>query len=141
MKRIKYIVVLFSPLLFNGYAFGHSGDVNQLHCHNDNKGHGYHCSDTCVLVTPQPRTTEQSGNSSGDLEYGAPAQIYSVQTMLGMLGFEPGEADGLLGSKTVSAIKHFQQSVGYANPTGKLDNDLIAQLARAIECANSAREQ
>lgn len=53
--------------------------------------------------------------------------IRNIQAILNKNGFDAGQPDGKLGSKTVSAIKAFQTSVGQ-EPTGKVSNELVRAL-------------
>lgn len=47
-------------------------------------------------------------------------EVYQIQKKLKALGYDPGSADGVLGSKTRSAIKRFQRDNGLP-VTGKID--------------------
>ncbi|HWT29984.1 MAG TPA: SEL1-like repeat protein, partial [Propylenella sp.] len=50
-----------------------------------------------------------------------------VQSLLAERGFDPGPADGLLGSQTIRAISAFQEEAGLP-PTGVIDPNLVAAL-------------
>ncbi|WP_110032165.1 peptidoglycan-binding protein [Hoeflea marina] len=53
--------------------------------------------------------------------------IRNIQAILNKLGFDAGTADGVMGAKTVSAIKAFQQSAGM-EPTGEITDVLVREL-------------
>jgi peptidoglycan hydrolase-like protein with peptidoglycan-binding domain len=53
-------------------------------------------------------------------------RVEEIQGILKEAGFEPGQADGMLGAKTREAIKGFQKKKGL-KPTGKIDS--LTQLA------------
>jgi len=59
------------------------------------------------------------------------ASIRLLQQELKNLGFDPGEVDGLFGSKTIAALKAFQKSKGLPQ-TGKLDAATDAALTEAM---------
>jgi len=50
----------------------------------------------------------------------SPGNIFAVQKKLLMLGYAPGQADGMMGRKTEEAIRHFQHDNGLP-PTGRVD--------------------
>ena len=56
--------------------------------------------------------------------------IQKTQDILTNLGFNPGPADGMMGKRTVSAIKLFQSRAGIA-VTGKVSPDLLNALENA----------
>jgi localization factor PodJL len=55
--------------------------------------------------------------------------IRNIQAILNMNGFDAGKADGEMGTKTVSAIKAFQKSVGQ-QPSGEIDDALVKELLK-----------
>lgn len=56
--------------------------------------------------------------------------ILKTQSILTTLGFKPGPADGLMGAKTVNAIKKFQKRAG-VKINGKVTPELISALEKA----------
>src|SRR3546814_8814118 len=63
-------------------------------------------------------------------------------SLLGALGYRPGEADGLSGTRTRSAVRAFQEAVGLT-PDGRVDDALVHRLAaerqkRLVEQAQEA---
>lgn len=58
---------------------------------------------------------------------GNPLQVQAVQTALARLGYLSGQADGVLGSQTASAIREYQRSQGIA-VTGTVTPELIERL-------------
>lgn len=53
--------------------------------------------------------------------------IRNIQAILGKNGFDAGTPDGVMGAKTVSAIKAFQTSIGQ-EPTGQITDKLVNEL-------------
>jgi localization factor PodJL len=53
--------------------------------------------------------------------------ITYIQAMLNKNGFDVGRPDGVMGAKTVAAIKQFQSSVGQ-QPTGDINDALVKEL-------------
>ncbi|MDA4848061.1 peptidoglycan-binding protein [Hoeflea poritis] len=53
--------------------------------------------------------------------------VKNIQAILTKNGFDTGGVDGIMGARTVSAIKSFQESVGL-EPTGEVDDALVKQL-------------
>ena len=53
--------------------------------------------------------------------------VRAAQIYLQFKGFDPHGIDGVAGQGTISAVKAFQNSIG-ANPTGIIDDDLLAAL-------------
>ena len=53
--------------------------------------------------------------------------IRNIQAILNNNGFDAGPADGIMGTKTVNAIKAFQTSVGM-EPTGEVTDELVRKL-------------
>ena len=53
--------------------------------------------------------------------------ITYIQAMLNKNGFDVGRPDGVMGGKTVAAIKQFQSSVGQ-QPTGEINDALVKEL-------------
>ncbi|MEX6504914.1 peptidoglycan-binding protein [Jiella sp. M17.18] len=55
--------------------------------------------------------------------------IRNIQTILTKLGYDPGTPDGIVGTKTTEAIKHFQKDTGLT-PNGDIDEALIRALLK-----------
>jgi ankyrin repeat protein len=55
--------------------------------------------------------------------------VYQVQKNLRELGYDPGSTDGILGKKTISAVKSFQQDNGLP-VTGQLDEQTRTNLLK-----------
>ena len=53
--------------------------------------------------------------------------IRNIQAILNNNGFDAGQPDGELGTKTVAAIKSFQKSIGQ-EPSGKINDDTVKAL-------------
>lgn len=56
-----------------------------------------------------------------------PTIVSQVQDILNKLGYDAGQADGLIGPKTAEAISSFEQSIGM-NPSGAINPRLLAVL-------------
>ena len=56
--------------------------------------------------------------------------VKAVQNKLSEMGYEPGEADGLYGSKTAEAISAFQRDK-QLQVNGKISKELVATLLQA----------
>ncbi|WP_029041646.1 peptidoglycan-binding protein [Cucumibacter marinus] len=56
-----------------------------------------------------------------------PTIVSQVQDILNKLGYDAGQADGLIGPKTADAISSFEQSIGM-NPSGAINPRLLAVL-------------
>ncbi|HVY19425.1 MAG TPA: peptidoglycan-binding protein [Bauldia sp.] len=55
--------------------------------------------------------------------------VMKIQTLLAEAGYDPGPADGLVGPKTVDAVKAFQHKQGVPE-TGAIDQTLVASLTQ-----------
>jgi localization factor PodJL len=53
--------------------------------------------------------------------------IRNIQAILNKNGFDAGTPDGKMGTKTVTAIKAFQTSIGH-EPTGRVDDAMVREL-------------
>ena len=53
--------------------------------------------------------------------------IRNIQAILNKNGFDAGTPDGVMGAKTVTAIKSFQTSIG-EQPTGQVTDKLVTEL-------------
>ncbi len=58
---------------------------------------------------------------------GSHAQVMGMQQALKDKGFDPGTVDGVMGPKTVSALRDYQKSQNLTT-TGRLDGDTSAKL-------------
>lgn len=89
-----------------------------------------------VLLATTLAGCEQNGAAGGDgASAGAGAQVHvepdktvhQAQVLLAKRGYTPGPADGLMGNRTVQAIREFQKAAGLP-VTGKVNGQLIALL-------------
>lgn len=62
--------------------------------------------------------------------------IRSIQELLAELGYSPGKIDGLLGGKTIAAIKAFEFELEFDNLTGEPSEELLIALQLAIRAKN-----
>ncbi len=67
-------------------------------------------------------------------------RIASVQMMLGELGYDTKNADGILGPKTQSAILRFQRKNGL-RVDGKVSSQLVANLQKKRDALKAARKK
>jgi hypothetical protein len=75
----------------------------------------------CILI---PFLVSYAENNNRDVK--------QIQTLLTLLKFKPGPIDGILGSKTIKAIRAFQMDIGVP-VTGKIDENLKSQLDGAYK--------
>lgn len=54
--------------------------------------------------------------------------VFEAQRLLGKLGYKPGPADGVMGPRTVAAIREFEKRIGL-RATGQLNEALLAKMA------------
>lgn len=69
----------------------------------------------------------RSGNERSQSENRAFDMAWYAQVMLQLAKYDPGTADGELGSGTRAALKQFQTNIG-REPTGQLDDELFWRL-------------
>jgi localization factor PodJL len=81
----------------------------------DNKSNG--------IEVPDEWTGTGTKTSSVDMK----RAIRNIQAILNNNGFDAGQPDGELGTKTVAAIKNFQKSIGQ-EPSGKINDDTVKAL-------------
>jgi|GEM_PF-3035753 len=74
---------------------------------------------------------EQDGEETRNAAVAADT-VRQVQTLLNAAGFRCGEADGYAGRQTTSCIERFQTMYGYEPADGLIDDELIAQLQKAV---------
>jgi peptidoglycan hydrolase-like protein with peptidoglycan-binding domain len=85
---------------------------------------------------PAHQSNRQSTSANPDVS----KDIRQIQTLLALLKFNPGPIDGLLGKKTVNAIRAFQMDIGVP-VTGKIDENLKLQLDGAYKLAVIRNQQ
>ena len=73
------------------------------------------------VVTPDTITRTPTAVTSHKLKDGA---LRNIQSRLASLGYRPGPADGMMGSRTKNAIKAFQTGLGIT-PTGVPSEELL----------------
>jgi peptidoglycan hydrolase-like protein with peptidoglycan-binding domain len=81
------------------------------------------CAHHGDVVPPPPQTNEDPQIVVAD-------QIAKAQGLLGALGYDAGPADGVLGPRSIAAIRSFQKDRHIAE-TGKLTRSLLTQLVAA----------
>ena len=87
--------------------------------------------------SPTPRDEAANGNFAPQAWQGqSTAQVEAVQTTLAAMGYEPGPADGLMGTSTIDAITAYQGDKGL-DQTGRITPALVESLNEAIREAKS----
>lgn len=84
------------------------------------------------LEVPLSGEMTQSAPPTAVAETTAPLSIREAQVLLQSLGLNPGPADGLIGQRTIDAIRQFQRINGLS-PTGELDQPTSDALRRLGE--------
>jgi peptidoglycan hydrolase-like protein with peptidoglycan-binding domain len=77
---------------------------------------------------PQPRTSQPDAggtNAEG-------MTVFELQERLNELGYKVGTVDGVMGPKTVEALKKYQGE-NKLNPSGAIDPDTMKKLRAAIK--------
>jgi peptidoglycan hydrolase-like protein with peptidoglycan-binding domain len=80
--------------------------------------------------------TAQSGNEPIPVPSGSDRPVKDVQKVMTELGLYEGEIDGIAGPMTRAAIEAYQNRIGI-DPTGRIDEELLARLGIAGEPAES----
>jgi hyperosmotically inducible protein len=79
------------------------------------------------LIYDHARSSNGTGPKSGSAD-----GVMATQQALKDKGFDPGPIDGVMGLKTVSALKDYQKSENLAM-TGRMDRDTTAKLGAKVE--------
>lgn len=98
MKKISWgiVIILVSlPLV----VFAHSGRTDKNGGHYNRKTGEYHYHNSGY----------SSNTSSASQQSNYSDETYRIQVRLIELGYNPGPADGIRGTKTIEAIKQFQR--------------------------------
>jgi localization factor PodJL len=86
---------------------------------------------TAEPVNPEANAVEMPAAWGGDSTETASVDmgkaIRNIQAILNNNGFDAGTPDGVMGKRTVAAIKAFQSSIGM-EPTGEIDDRLVKEL-------------
>ena len=88
------------------------------------------CVGAAVFVTAPPLNVPASGQTASATEE-ADLPVQEVQQALGLLGYDAGPADGVMGARTVAAIQQFQRENGLPQ-TGRPDESLYRVLINAV---------
>ncbi|MCO6187167.1 peptidoglycan-binding protein [Rhizobium sp. L1K21] len=75
------------------------------------------------ITLPDEWAGEKTSTGSVDMK----RAVRNIQAILNNNGFDAGTPDGIMGAKTVSAIKAFQTSIGQ-EPTGEINQALVREL-------------
>jgi localization factor PodJL len=86
---------------------------------------------TAQPINPEANAVEMPAAWGGDSTETASVDmgkaIRNIQAILNNNGFDAGAPDGVMGKRTVAAIKAFQSSIGM-EPTGEIDDRLVKEL-------------
>jgi hypothetical protein len=130
------IVLAILTLFISSDVMSHGGRTNSAGCHNDKKNGGYHCHGTAAKshtssTYDSPTKTRPVVSSSSTSSVPINSElILQIQRYLNLLGYTAGQADGVLGTKTIQAIKAFQISTG-EEANGLPTHSLLERLKRA----------
>ena len=92
-----------------------------------------------VVAAPVVPTAPVSAVATPGQSELSPSEIVEVQTRLEALGMKPGRLDGILGSRTIGAIKRYEEANGLPQ-TGNIDREILGRLRqeKPISQAESA---
>lgn len=125
MRKRIFIITLAVMMIVSSVTFGHSGRTDSSGGHRDNQNssglgsyhyhHGYgphlHTGGVCPYSSAPTSYSYGSGSESYYSRY-SKETIKSMQNKLNELGYSCGVADGIVGSKTIAAVKKFQSDNG-----------------------------
>ncbi|HKK02208.1 MAG TPA: peptidoglycan-binding domain-containing protein [Desulfuromonadales bacterium] len=116
-------LVLFSAMAVAGGLFlaGQALSAGSGHMGGMSQGMSQPASGSAMGTTMQQRTMAQHLNHE---------QVREMQTILNQKGYQVGTTDGMLGPRTSSALRQFQQSNGLA-VTGEPNQETLRALAPA----------
>ena len=92
-----------------------------------------------VVAAPVGTTAPVSAVATPGESELSPSEIVEVQTSLEALGMKPGRLDGILGSRTIGAIKRYEEANGLPQ-TGNIYREILGRLRqqKRISQAESA---
>jgi tol-pal system protein YbgF len=92
-----------------------------------------------VVAAPVVPTAPVSAVATPGQSELSPSETVEVQTRLEALGMKPGRLDGILGSRTIGAIKRYEEANGLPQ-TGNIDREILGRLRqeKPISQAESA---
>lgn len=119
-KKVSLVLLLMIVLIVSSISFAHGGRTDSSGGHKDNQnksGLGYyhyhhgsgphlHSDGVCPYTTP--KVTKTVASEYTYYKDFSKEDIKKIQTHLNDLGYSCGEADGVIGSKTIKAIKSIQ---------------------------------
>ncbi|WP_421778855.1 peptidoglycan-binding protein [Hoeflea sp.] len=86
---------------------------------------------TAQPINPEANAVEVPADWGGDSTQTASVDmgkaIRNIQAILNNNGFDAGTPDGVMGKRTIAAIKEFQSSIGM-EPTGEINDQLVKEL-------------
>ena len=138
MKKWIVLALISFSLISIQFANATSGRTNSSGCHNSKKV-GYHCHGAPKVSTYTPKkSTPYVSKNIKAASYPSPNKkakeinglVQVIQIQLNSLGYKVGKADGILGKKTISAIKRFQKDKNLF-VSGKATFDLLGKLVLA----------
>lgn len=149
--RAKLCFFLFSTIFLSAQLHAHGGGLNSSGCHNDRKNGGYHCHRSSSSSSSSsysnnasksysknntkksetlPSTIQKSAVPYSPLVFNR--DVYTTQIYLQLLGYNVGQPDGLMGTKTRKAIEEFQSRY-YQPVNGSVSKQLVIYLKNKIQ--------
>ena len=90
-----------------------------------------------ISVNDESPTTAGLGKPSPiRLASGSPDVLRQVQQQLQSLGYDPGPIDGVIGPRTIAAVKAFQR-FAKVTPTGEISEELLELIQKATDSASN----
>lgn len=122
-KTLIFLIVLLSAIHTYADIYMYIDSEGLMHFTSEPTNSDYQSH---IKEKPLPKIKQESLYLYNSLE-----DIKEVQRLLSVLGFYPGIVDGVIGKKTIKAIKAFQLYIG-TEQTGKIDRKLISQLKKIV---------
>jgi len=130
MKKIFiiYLVLLFIFSINLSELLAHSGRLDSSGGHYNRKTGSYHYHRSSKSTpTTIPNTNNTSNNNIKQITTLSKAEIIKIQIKLNSLNYKCGIPDGIIGKKTVNAVKSFQKD-NFLEVNGILNNETIYKI-------------
>ncbi len=137
------LLIAITCFLFASDALTHSGRTNSEGCHNNRKTGGYHCHNggsssyrkrirTAKPIPPVKYTYPSTSRRTASAKRTNTVKlsrdkIIKIQIHLNRLGYNAGDENGIMNTKTKKAISHFQVDADLPI-NGKPSNSLLGFL-------------
>lgn len=145
--KTKLCFFLLATVFLSTQLHAHGGGLNSAGCHNDRKNGGYHChrSSSSSYSNSSSKSYSKSSTKKSDTlpstiqKNSVPSSplafdrdVYTAQIYLQLLGYNIGQPDGLMGTKTRKAIEEFQSQY-YQQVNGSVSKQLVTSLKDKIQ--------